>query len=210
MKKTLTLIISIIAVLAMSAVVNAEEKENEAFKFRGFEWGTPLEEIKAKEITDGMIEGFNYEYREAENAFILMTTVANVNLFAWFFFDDDLKLNYGFYTPYTTLIKTDIEYYSDYETIDNALIKLYGEPERFATGVDVDDIADMNRDEIISKVVQENAVILHKWVANDGSEIYSNCCFLGGHVRGEFYYVQSEEQFQELVALDEASYTDGL
>ena len=68
----------------------------------------------------------------------------------------------------------------------------------------------MGRDEIISKIIEDNAVITHKWVAKDGSEIYSFCFFFGGHVRVEFYYVQSEEQFQEIITSTDSSITEGL
>lgn len=211
MKRFALIITALIMIIVTSSVTLADEKkENESFKFRGYEWGTPLDDIKAKEITDDMIEGFDYEVRENNKVFILMTSISNVNLFAWFCFDDDWKLSYGYYSPQTALTKSDIEYYSDYETIDKALIGLYGEPERFATVLDADDVDNMSRDEIISKIVQDDAVIVHIWTANDESQIYSVCFFFGGHVRGEFYYVQSEEQFQEISASSAESNSEGL
>ena len=208
MKKVLSFSMMIVLSMCLSIMVYANE--NDAFKFRGYEWGTPLEDIKAKEITDGMIDGYDYDIREDEKALIALTKVANIDLFAYFRFDDDLNLSYGFYQPQTSFIKNDIQYYSDFETIDNALIGLYGEPERFATVIDVDDVEDMSRDEIISKIVQNNASIVHRWTADDGSEIYAICCFYGGHVYYEIYYVQSEEQFQEISASQSAASSEGL
>lgn len=200
----------IAALLSISIVAGAETKENEAFKFRGFEWGTPLEEIKAKEITDDMIEGFDYEYRESENVFVLMTTVAKINLFAFFTFDDDRKLDYGYYVPQTTYIKTDMEYYSEYETINNALIQLYGEPDRYADVIDVNDIPYMSRDDIISKIVQENAIITNIWTAKDNSVIVTNLFFYGGHVRQEIYYLQNYDQLLEMTQENSVSDSEGL
>lgn len=210
-RKLVFSLLSLLLILTFSNIAHASsEPENKEFKFRGYEWGTSLEKIKEKEITDDMIDGFHYAVDEDNKSLSVMTTVANVTLFALFNFDNDWNLDYGFYVPQTTLAKSDIEYYSEYETIDNALVGLYGEPEKYATNVDIDDVENMSRNEIISKITQDNAVIVHRWVAEDGSEIYSTCLFFGGHVRGEYYYVQSEEQFQEIVAKDSATNTEGL
>jgi hypothetical protein len=207
---SMSIILVLLFLVFLSTSALASSAENESFKFRGYEWGTPLEKIKEKEITDDMIDGFHYAVDEDNKSLSVMTTVANVTLFALFNFDNDWNLDYGFYVPQITLVKSDIEYYSEYETIDNALVGLYGEPEKYATNVDIDDVENMSRNEIISKITQDNAVIVHRWVAEDGSEIYSTCLFFGGHVRGEYYYVQSEEQFQEIVAKDSDTNTEGL
>lgn len=216
--------ITAILVLSMSAMSYADgllsnassflnEKSNNektGYRFRGYDWGTPLEEIKNNETTSGMIDGISYEVRESEKVFVVLTNVAKIDLFACFYFDDNWCLKYGVYVPQVTYLKSDMDYYSEFETIDNALTTLYGEPERYADVIDADKISNMSRDEIISKITQENAVITNVWTAEDESVILADCFFYNGHVRGEFYYLQNYDQFTEVTEENTANNTEGL
>ena len=212
MKKNLLLILTVIALLSMPVTVCAtEKKENDAFKFRGFEWGTTLEEIQEKEITDGMVEGVDYSLKEDAKSWVLKTEVASVNVYAWFEFDDDWKLNLGYYIVNEDH-QTNSEYYSDFVRISNGLISLYGDvTSNFGVGFssnDFDDLDGMTRDEILPVLEGGGGIQFLSWAANDGSMIIGTCYSLDGNLRVEYYYFKDYSQFEDI--LTNSVNTEGL
>lgn len=210
MKKKLILFMTVIAMLAMSISVSADELEEKEYQFRGYKWLSPYREIKLNEYDPGMVEGVDFDTfdTEEEKSFCVVTDVAGLKANALFLFNDDWKLIMGCYEILTEH-STPIDYYSDYVTLKNALVSLYGEPIS-AQKYGLDDVDLDKPDEIVSRLLSKSAVIYDYWISDDDSAIALVCTAMEGIIRPSLFYCQDIDEFSEIITNLSAINTNGL
>ena len=200
MRKTLMLIVLLVTCFCFSAFgesVKENDITNEAFKFRDFEWGTSLEDVQNKEITDTMVYYDDYYTSEDAYEFIIRTVVSDIDMFAHFAFDEDWKLRIGYYEPNVTH-STPLDYYKDFAVLDTLLISLYGNA-TVEYNVGFDDFASLSTEEKVNSIINNGAVIANMWGALDGSCIMSGCYASEGIIHTGLYYFEDYNTMVELL-----------
>ena len=208
-KNVLLIAVLITIMLAVPSLAVTLEDLPESFTFRGYDWGTPVEEIKGKEITPDMVFYNDYFHDEDSHIFVVKAKVSTLNALANFCCDEDDMLQYGVY-KLNEVHSYPIEYYNDYVTITELLTSKYGDP---ITQVNVgfennEDISGLRPEEIINEITNNGAIAGNAWLAQDQSFIYCALGMSDGHCNTELYYFQSTEQADE--TLLNTNNTEGL
>ena len=215
MKKYL-FIVTLLFTFLISCVVYAdpymETHENDitldSIKFRGFDWGTSVEDIQTAEITSDMLEIIDYSLDEENRTFTIKTTVATLNLFAVFRFDENWKLIEGAYYLDGTG-KNENEYYNAFCMLDGLLKKQYGEPSLTLNTGFSDDLKYLQTEEIKHALLNNSASIIDFWAAKDASCIMIYCCTDDkGEITFSLFYLG--DAYKVLDAFDALTDTSGL
>ena len=183
MKRKLFLLVNIcLVMLILHNVVSADpevesitnDTYEEPFKFRGYEWGTPLETIRNDEITDGMINGEDYYTEETRHMFFVVATVTNLSAVAIYEFDNDWLLINGYYVPDTDN-RTQLDCFTNYLNIRTGLITVYGEPTLAMYMGFETTFAEIQPEKAIANIVNNAANTIEVWMANDLTGIVLRC-----------------------------------
>ena len=189
MKKILATILlsSVLTTGLMATCISAETKED--IKFREFEWGATLDEVKEKEIKPSMKE--KEDYIVYDNLLIIdKQTVAGVDCIIDFEFDKNGGLTKGTYTL-NEKHTNEQEYYTDFKTIIEKLTEKYGEPD-LNQEVWTGDLYKDRPDKQGMGVITGNLKVIAQWKDKDGNEIGA---FLTGdnyECSGSLYYISKE------------------
>lgn len=213
MKKKFTLILAIIALLSISFAARADETEElkeKEYQFRGYKWLASYREIKLNEYQSGMVLGVDYDTfdTEDEKSFFVMTDVAGLKAKAIFLFNDNWKLTTGAYEILTEH-STQPDYYSDYVTLKNALVSLYGEPIS-SQKYGLDDVDVDKPEEVVSSLLNNGSSIYDFWISDDKSAIALTCAASEGTIRPSLFYCQDIDVFSEYVTNLSTINTNGL
>lgn len=180
------------------------ESSTEAFKFRGYEWGTPEGVIETHEVTDGMISYFDYYKNEKNKSFAVSCTVSTIKAIALFFFDDNWNLYYGCYS-FLDQLDNDQSYFAAFHTLTQNLSALYGEPTTDTSTLSKK-WSKMKYSEATEEILSNGANASLGWRADDGSSIVIICFNQAGKVNLELYYVPPEFDYNDVLS----SSSDGL
>ena len=215
MKKHLFLV-TLLFTFIISHVVLAEPymemHENgvtlDSIKFRGFDWGTSVEDIQTAEITSDMLEIIDYSLDEENRTFTIKTTVATLDLFAVFRFDENWKLIEGDYSLDGTG-KNENEYYDAFCLLDSLLEKQYGEPSLALNIGFSDDLANLQTEEIKHALLNNSAGIFDLWAAKDASCI-TIFCYTDDNGEITFSFSYLDDFYKILDVINALTDTNGL
>ena len=185
------------------------DKPEKEYQFRGYKWLTPYDEIKENETKDIVLNLGDYYTTdtEEEKSFAINTTVSGLDSTAGFLFNDDWELTMGIY-QITTEHATQLDYYSDFTILQEALHSLYGEP-TYTDQTGLDDIDLSNTQDLISGIL-DGGQLNDYWISNDLSGIMLVCRADEGTVRPGLIYFQSINDLGILYDKLSAPNTDGL
>ena len=144
------------------------ESATSSFTFRGYEWGTSLDEIKQKEITSDMVENVDYGLFE-NRLFILNSKVSSYDASIAFEFDSNNKLISGGYTL-SEKHTDDSGYYDDFIDLTELYTKKYGKPQE--NDVWKNDLYKDDKSKWGFAAACGHVSFFRYWEADDGSEIY--------------------------------------
>ena len=146
---------------------SSTESVTSAFTFRGYDWGTSLDEIKQNEVTSDMVE--NVDYGMSGNTLIILNSkVSSYDASVIFEFDNDNKLISGGYSL-TEEHTDDSGYYDDFIKLTSSYAKKYGLPEQsdvWKNNLYKDDVTKWGFAAACGHVS-----FLRYWDADDGSSI---------------------------------------
>lgn len=146
---------------------SSTESATSAFTFRGYAWGTSLDEIKQDEITSDMIE--NVDYGMSGNTLVILNSkVSSYDASVLFEFDNDNKLISGGYSL-AEEHTDDSGYYDDFIKLTSTYAKKYGLPEQsdvWKNNLYKDDVTKWGFAAACGHVS-----FLRYWDADDGSSI---------------------------------------
>lgn len=138
------------------------------FDFRGYKWGTSIDEIKQNEISPDMVE--NVDYGFSDNLLLIFNgKVSSYNATIFFEFDSDNKLVAGSYAldeEHTD----DSGYYSDFTDLAKLYSKKYGTPRE--NDVWKNDLYKNDKTKWGFAAACGHALFSRYWEASDGSEIF--------------------------------------
>lgn len=144
------------------------ESATSAFTFRGYAWGTSLDEIKQKEVTSDMVENVDYGLLD-NKLFILNREVSSYDASIVFEFDSNNKLISGGYAL-TEEHADDGGYYDDFIDLTKLYTKKYGEPQK--NDVWKNDLYKDDKSKWGFAAACGHVSFFRYWKADDGSEIY--------------------------------------
>lgn len=147
---------------------SSTESVTSAFTFRGYDWGTSLDEIKQKEVTSDMVENVDYGLLD-NKLFILNREVSSYDASIVFEFDSNNKLISGGYAL-TEEHTDDNGYYDDFIDLTKLYTKKYGEPQE--NDVWKNDLYKDDKSKWGFAAACGHVSFFRYWKADDGSEIY--------------------------------------
>lgn len=186
MKKRLLIGIIVSAILVgpapsipvMAESITEAETESDVLRtipaFNGYKWGASIDDVVAGEITDDMVEDVDYGLpnSNSKRLIIASTQVAGFKASAFYTFSDEGKLVEGGY-----LLKEEHannnKYYDDYKSLVKKVQSLYGDGEDHELWSD--DLFKDDPNDIGIAIASEGVAFLHKWTAEDGSNIICSC-----------------------------------
>lgn len=146
---------------------SSTESATSAFTFRGYAWGTSLDEIKQKEVTSDMVENVDYSISDGK-LIIAEGKVSTYNANICFEFDGENKLISGQYNI-TEKHSDYTGYYNDFEDLADLYSKKYGEPQ--SHDLWKNDLYKDDKSEWGLAAACGHATFWRTWDADDGSEI---------------------------------------
>lgn len=144
------------------------ESATSAFTFRGYDWGTSLDDIKQNEITSDMVEDIDYGISD-NMLFILNSKVSSYDATIVFEFDNNNKLISGGYSL-SEKHTDDSGYYNDFVDLTELYAKKYGEPQE--NDVWKNDLYKDDKSKWGFAAACGHVSFFRYWEADDGSEIY--------------------------------------
>lgn len=167
MKKVLISALFISLIWGLTASAQPDE-----IKFRGHEWGESQESVIETE-TKGMTEGVDFAVMDDNSLLIANGSVSIFDCSISFDFNEDNQLYSGIYVL-TEKHANDYTYYEDFNTLEKALISVYGEPQ-ISQDRWKDDLYKDDPDEIGIAIAAEHLVLYREWDAKDGSSCILSC-----------------------------------
>lgn len=143
------------------------ESATSAFTFRGYAWGTSLDEIKQKEITSDMVEDVDYGVSDG-SLIIVDGQVSSYDANICFELDEENKLKGGQYII-TEKHSDYTGYYNDFENLADLYSKKYGEPQKYDLWKN--DLYKDDKSDWGLAAACGHATFWRIWTADDGSEI---------------------------------------
>lgn len=199
MKKGLLIALFMSLIFGTAAFAGPDE-----IKFRGHEWGEPIETVFDAEITSDMVEDVDYGWSD-KYLIIIKGSVSIFDCYTYFEYNDNRQLCSGIYVL-TEEHANDNKYYDDFTTLEEALTSVYGRP-MIAKDNWSDDLYKDDPDHIGLAIAAEHLSLYREWRASDGSS-----CVLGCY--GDNYEISNVVQYfapEDLgIANEDNSKTNGL
>lgn len=178
-------------IVALTCVPFHAFAKTDTIKFRGLEWGTPLEEVMEKQL-EGKTKDVDYGFADESNSLLVVNeTVSGLDTIISYEFTEDWKLCGGMYILQEEHVNDNM-YYDDFCTLEEKISSKYGEPD-ISSDKWSDDLYKDDPDDIGMALGAEHLTLYRAWIADDGSNIIMQCYGKKFKISTNIFYTPSED-----------------
>lgn len=178
-------------IVALTCVPFHASAKTDTIKFRGLEWGTPLEEVMEKQL-EGKTKDVDYGFADESNSLLVVNeTVSGLDTIISYEFTEDWKLCGGMYLLQEEHVNDNM-YYDDFCTLEEKISSKYGQPDKSIDNWR-DDLYKDDPDDIGMALGAEHLTLYRAWIADDGSNIIMQCYGKNFKISTNIFYTPSED-----------------